>query len=160
MPKRINVSAAQLSSVNFENASKKICKKTLEQVFPLNVSSEEYKNSLYPKDYSPLVTKILTPQQDLRKPGYGLKIIDRLDCKNDDPYINKGLLMSLYDSELDEYIEKIDKFDIDDDRKILLISVLASQYNTAKHLNIPAKSEKYFNLFAYCLEDIKKIDLC
>lgn len=159
MPKRVNVSAAQLSSVNFENASKKICKKTLKKVFPLNVSSEEYKNSLYPKDYSPLVTKILTPQPDLTKQGYGLKIIDKLDCKNDDPYINKALLMSLYEPELDEYIEKIDKFEIDNNKKLLLINLLASQHYIAKQSRIPSKSEKYFNLFAYCLEDIKKIDL-
>lgn len=123
-----------------------------------SISSDEYKNSLYPKDYTPLLAKNIEPQQNSKKPGYGIDIIKNLDV-NDNFITNKEILIALYDTKLDEYIEKINNFDIDNDKKILLMAKIVYVNHLTSNMNAQTQLDKLINLFEYCLEDIKKLNI-
>ena len=74
-------------------------------------------------------------------------------------FATKELLIDLYDTKLDDYIEKINNFDIDVDKKMSLINILIQDNAFAQFTNLEPQSAKLMELFDYCLDDIKKINL-
>lgn len=148
-------------------ASSKLPKVKLNEIkasaeIPLQIeyqSSEEYKDSLYPRNYIPLLPQILEPEQKkIKKTAHGVDIIKNLVVDNTSS-IDKEVLINQYDTKLDKYTEKINYFDIDDNKKILLIELLIQNNDFAKYTNTEPQSAKLTELFAYCLDDIKKMNL-
>lgn len=155
MPIIENVTLTNLQKSN----SKKGLYKVKDSISYSTISSDKSKDLLYPKDYSPLLSQIFSQKPNIKKPGYGIDIIKSINIDDDNPYSDKDALIYLYDEKLDEYVDKINNFDIDDKKKLLLIGIIVGNNACAKQENIEPQTKKLIEIFNYCLEDIKKLDL-
>lgn len=126
-------------------------------------NSKRYKDNLYPKGYQPVlpqtlkIQRLLDTKQDVEKPNSGIDIINNL-VVDENSLISKKCMIEIYNTKLDEYIEKINNFNIDDEKKLLLMYLLAQNNTVAEATRIEPQTDKLMELFVYCLEDIEKTD--
>lgn len=133
------------SNVDKVNASK-IGKHFSKQVAQRNKSSEEYKSSLYPQGYSPLLPHVLEQKKRLKS---GKDIIKELKLSDKTATcLLKETLIDIYDENLDNYTQQINSFDLDDDKKLFIIFTIASNYSTSSVYNVLPQTARLCDFFS------------
>lgn len=118
---------------------------------------KNHKNLLYPKGHVPFINST-TKEQSYKKDNIsGIDIINNLKVSDDLP-IPKEIIESLYDKNLDNYIKKINNFDINDNKKLCLIYTLLQDNFIATSINKPPQTYKLYSFFDSSLDKLKKTD--
>lgn len=122
-------------------------KKFVKTSIDKTLSSDEYKNSLYPKDHTPVLHQILKQtekQEQSKTKKTGREIINELEGFQ---YLKESIL-NTYNDKLDEYVQKINSFDIDNDKKLSLIYVITNNFMASEYSNVLPQTKQLLNFFS------------
>lgn len=162
MLNKINTSKASkaLSQTHALSETKNLVKTSIDET----LSSDEYKDSLYPKDHTPVLPQILKQtekQEQSKTKKTGREIINELE----DFQGLKKYVLSLYDDfedNLDAYVQKINSFDIDNDKKLSLICVIVNNFVASEGARVLPQTKQLLNFLSDpdVQNKIKETDMC